>query len=80
METLLKEIREFCKMTRIAESTFGRLAVNDGKFVLRLRAGGKPREKTVNRIRNYIANYSTTQSTVVKGVEHRYGKPLALAR
>jgi hypothetical protein len=30
-ETLLRDIAEFCRGARMAESTFGRLAVNDGK-------------------------------------------------
>ncbi len=70
LERLLKEISEFCTMAKIAESTFGRLAVNDGKFVSRLRTGGKLGDKTVDRVRNYIANYATTKSTAVKGAEH----------
>jgi len=40
-ERLLREITDFCRKTGVAESTFGRLAVNDGKFVNRLRDGGR---------------------------------------
>src|SRR2546428_623552 len=36
--TLLGSISDFCRRTGMAESTFGRRAVNDGKFVARLRA------------------------------------------
>ena len=36
-EEILGEIREFCRATQTAESTFGRLVVNDGKLVSRLR-------------------------------------------
>ena len=36
---LLSEIEDFCRKTNIAESTFGKKAVNDGKFVNRLRSG-----------------------------------------
>ena len=32
-QTLLQEISEYCRRTGMAESTFGRLSVNDGKFV-----------------------------------------------
>jgi hypothetical protein len=32
-ETLLRDIADFCRRARMAESTFGRLAVNDGKLV-----------------------------------------------
>ena len=34
---ILGEIREYCRATQTAESTFGRLVVNDGKLVSRLR-------------------------------------------
>ena len=37
---LLPRIEEYCRATGTAESTFGRIAVNDGKLVSRLRAGG----------------------------------------
>ena len=38
-EQVLGEIRDYCRETRTAESTFGRLAVNDGKLVARLKDG-----------------------------------------
>ena len=38
---LLDSISEFCSRTGMAESTFGRHAVNDGKFVARLRDGAR---------------------------------------
>ena len=37
--SLLDSISAFCRGSGIAESTFGRRAVNDGKFVARLRDG-----------------------------------------
>ena len=40
-EALLRDIAEYCRSAGIAESTFGRLAVNDGKLVGRLRLGGR---------------------------------------
>jgi len=36
---LIDSILAFCKQTKMAESTFGRRAVNDEKFVPRLRNG-----------------------------------------
>ncbi len=53
-ESLLQEIAVYCRHTRIAESTFGRMAVNDGKFVSRLRTGGRVTTETVNRVRSFI--------------------------
>src|SRR5215472_10422613 len=54
-EALLRDIAEYCRRTRIAESTFGRLAVNDGKLVSRLRLGGRVRTDTVDRVRAFIS-------------------------
>ena len=39
-EVILQEISEFCRQRGLAESTFGRRAVNDGKLASRLRNGG----------------------------------------
>ena len=38
---ILSEIRDFCRETRTAESTFGRRVVNNGKLVSRLRDGAR---------------------------------------
>jgi len=38
---ILGEIRDYCRATQTAESTFGRLVVNDGKLVSRLRDGAE---------------------------------------
>jgi SAM-dependent methyltransferase len=54
-ETLLSDIAAFCRRTRVAESTFGRLAVNDGKLVSRLRNGARVTTETVDRVRAFIA-------------------------
>ncbi len=53
-ESLLSEISSYCRGTGMAESTFGRLAVNDGKFAQRLREGGAVTAQTVERIRAFI--------------------------
>ena len=47
-ETLLHDIADYCRRARMAESTFGRLAVNDGKLVSRLRLGGRVTTDTVD--------------------------------
>lgn len=38
-DDLLKRIEDYCSREKIAESTFGFRAVNDGKLVARLKAG-----------------------------------------
>ena len=54
-DVLLRDIADFCREARMAESTFGRLAVNDGKLVGRLRLGGRVTTDTVERVRAFIA-------------------------
>jgi hypothetical protein len=51
---LLETITEFCRQEKIAESTFGKLAVNDGKFVSRLRNGSRVTPETWQRVAKYI--------------------------
>ena len=46
------EIEDYCRRGGLAETTFGRKAVNDGKFVSRLRNGGGVTTKTVPRGRD----------------------------
>jgi len=55
-ETLLAQIEEACGRLKIAQTTFGRLAVNDGKFVNRLQQGGRVTISTVNRVHRFIAD------------------------
>jgi hypothetical protein len=53
-EMLMLEIREYCQRFSVAETTFGRLAINDGKLVSRLRYGGRVTAETVDRVRAFI--------------------------
>src|SRR5262245_2858447 len=57
-EALLREIAEYCRQAGIAASTFGRLAVNDGKLVSRLRLGGRVTTETADRLRAFMAEQS----------------------
>ncbi len=54
-EQILQEIGEFCRRRGLAESTFGRRAVNDGKLANRLRNGGRITTDTLDRIRAFMA-------------------------
>lgn len=58
-ERLLAEISAFCQRVGIAESTFGRRVVNDGKLVTRLRFGGRVTTHTAERVRGYISRALT---------------------
>ena len=53
-QELLVEISDFCRQTGLAESTFGRRAVNDGKLANRLRNGGRITTETVDRIHAFM--------------------------
>jgi hypothetical protein len=59
-EQILQEISEFCRRRGLAESTFGRRAVNDGKLASRLRNGGRITTDTLDRIRNFMARSTDT--------------------
>ena len=54
---LVEEIEDFCQRFGIAESTFGNRAVNDGKFIGRLRNGGRVTTATIDKARAYMATY-----------------------
>jgi len=56
-QELLQEISEYCRQAGLAESTFGRRAVNDGKLAARLRNGGRITTETVDRVRAFIASH-----------------------
>ncbi|MGE0566251.1 MAG: hypothetical protein AB7O50_17260 [Pseudolabrys sp.] len=54
-EQILQEISDFCRQRGLAESTFGRRAVNDGKLASRLRNGGRITTETLERIRAFMS-------------------------
>ena len=56
-QELLQEISDFCRQSGLAESTFGRRAVNDGKLASRLRNGGRITTETLDRIRGFMASH-----------------------
>jgi len=51
---LLREIEAYCRKAGLAETTFGRRAVNDGKFVSRLREGKGVTIRTLNKVKEFI--------------------------
>ena len=60
----------FCRRTGIAESTFGRQAVNDGKLCVRLRNGKDVTLDTAAKIRGYIDGQIEQASPTLNGTEH----------
>jgi SAM-dependent methyltransferase len=61
-EQLLNEISDYCRRVGMAESTFGRRAVNDGKLVSRLRIGGRVTMETVERVRTFMTDHATLET------------------
>ena len=55
-EELIRKIEAFCRDRGMAESTFGRLAVNDGKFARRLRENRRVTTATVAQIEEFLQN------------------------
>lgn len=66
ISSLLKEIAAFCKEFRIGESTFGRRAMSDGKFVDRIKAGGGLTVANLDRLRDYMATERAAQRAAGK--------------
>jgi len=58
--TLLDSISDFCRRNGIAESTFGRRAVNDGKFVARLRDGARITPETLERVSSFLERHGAS--------------------
>ncbi|HVP08471.1 MAG TPA: hypothetical protein VMT02_03035 [Burkholderiales bacterium] len=58
--SLLDSIAAFCRSAGIAESTFGRRAVNDGKFVARLRDGARITPETLERVSSFLERHGAS--------------------
>ncbi len=67
---LLQEISDYCRKTGLAESTFGRRAVNDGKLTSRLRNGGRITTETLDRIRTFMTTH----------IDSEGGRPMIIER
>ena len=61
-DRLLTAVIEFCKEHKMAESTFGRKAVNDGKFVSRLRTGARVTPETFEKVKKFINSSGNVKS------------------
>ncbi|HKJ74002.1 MAG TPA: hypothetical protein VKA19_07785 [Alphaproteobacteria bacterium] len=55
---LLRDIEAYCRKVGLAETTFGRRSVNDGKFVSRLREGKGVTIRTLNKVKEFIEQNS----------------------
>jgi SAM-dependent methyltransferase len=77
-QELLQEITDYCRQTGLAESTFGRRAVNDGKLTNRLRNGGRITTDTLDRIRAFMQTNRDAQAYARPAVIQRRSEPLAM--
>jgi SAM-dependent methyltransferase len=80
-QELLQEISEYCRHTGLAESTFGRRAVNDGKLASRLRHGGRITTETLDRIRSFMQSNreAVARPAVMARSQERIPQPPPLA-
>ncbi len=62
-QTLVQEIEEFCRRAGMAENTFGRQVVKDGKFVGRLKGGRRVTAKTVAQVRKFMSDRRAANDT-----------------
>src|ERR1700689_3947809 len=76
VQDLLREISDYCRQAGLAQSTFGRRAVNDGKLATRLRNGGRITTYTIDRIRSFIATHSDPAALQRPPVIERAPAPL----
>jgi hypothetical protein len=77
-QELLQEISDYCRQTGLAESTFGRRAVNDGKLTNRLRNGGRITTDTLDRIRAFMESNRDAQAYARPAVIQRTHEPRAM--
>ena len=54
---LIRKIERFLRRTDMPPTVFGRLAMNDPRFVADLRNGREPREKSAARAEDFMNRY-----------------------
>lgn len=66
-EILLAQVRDACAKLGVAPTTFGRLAVNDGKLVGRLEQGGRVTRSTIERVHRFIEEKGAAPAGSLRG-------------
>src|SRR5437764_14493777 len=74
-QQLLQEISDYCRHSGLAESTFVRRAVNDGKLTARLRNGGRITTETLDRIRGFMQDNRAAAPVARPAVIERTREP-----
>lgn len=75
--SLMQEIQDYCRQAGIAESTFGRQAINDGKLCARLRSGKGITLATAERVQTFIREKQRSDGTA--GQQKLPAEPIASA-
>jgi hypothetical protein len=78
-QELLQQIADYCRHSGLAESTFGRRAVNDGKLTARLRNGGRITTETLDRIRDFMESNQAAPARAAVIERAREARPAAPA-
>src|ERR1700728_5337078 len=78
-QQLLQEISDYCRSTGLAEATFRRRAVNDGKLASRLRNGGRITTDTLDRIHGFMAAHPPHVARPIVIERFRDTRPISAA-
>ncbi|WP_427968790.1 hypothetical protein [Altererythrobacter sp.] len=65
---LIRSVENFLRQHDMPATKFGRLAAHDPRFVLDLRMGRIPRERTEARIRRWMESYAPQQQETAHAV------------
>ena len=68
-DQILELISDYCRQAGMAESTFGRRAINDGKLVNRLREGKRITIDTLDRIQAFVSQSLPEGAVPPRGLE-----------
>ena len=70
---LLDRIEIHLNETHMAPSRFGRRAVGDPRFVVDLRAGRRPRLRTLQKVERYLNDYEVAKVMANSGMKMKCG-------
>lgn len=59
---LIRSVEKFLRQYKMPATKFGRLAIQDPRFVLDLRMGREPRDRTEQRIRGFMAGFEAART------------------
>jgi hypothetical protein len=63
---LVRSVETFLRRHEMAATKFGRLAAHDPRFVLDLRLGREPRDRTEQRIRGFMSGFEAARQAGIR--------------